>query len=148
MKVEYRWGKVETEFQWIKKPDDIVDEYINSNSLIFLANEARRLMVPYVPADNLMLAQNVDVYAEGDKGIVEYMSPHAHYQYIGKLYVSSITGSPYARNGEYKVPTGKNLEHSKFRHPLATSYWDKAMMTARKGDLAKAYQSYIRGGRT
>ena len=140
---------MKVEFKWDKPASTITIEATGGDKgLLFLANEARRLMDPYVPADNLVLAKNTNVYTEGDKGIVEYMSPHAHYQYVGKLYVSSITGSSYAGKGEYKVPTGKNLKYSTFRHPLATSYWDKAMMTARKGDLAKACQNYLRGGRT
>lgn len=140
---------MKVEFKWYKPVSTIaIEAAAGDKGLLFLANEARRLMDPYVPADNLVLAQNTDVYTENSIGIVEYLSPYAHYQYEGKLYVSSITGSPYAGKGEYKVPTGKNLKHSTFRHPLATSHWDKAMMTARKGDLAKAYQSYLRGGRT
>lgn len=113
--------------------------------LLFLANERKRLMDPYVPADKLMLAQHTQVYVKDHSGIVEYMSPYAHYQYKGILYVSSKTGSAWSR-GEYKVPTDRNIEHDKFRHPLATSEWDKAMWAARGDDLIQAYQNYIVGG--
>lgn len=112
---------------------------------LFLANEAKRLMDPYVPADNLILAQNVRTYVENHAGIIEYMSPYAHYQFEGEVYVSSITGSAWS-HGEYKIPSGKEMVHSKFRHPLATSHWDRAMKTARKGDLSRAYQAYLNGG--
>ena len=121
---------------------------------LFLANEAKRLMNDYVPADNLMLAQNVRVYLESDRGIVHYMSPYAHYQYIGKLYVDPKTKkgafySPnigfWSRKNVNKIKTGKNLDYSTFRHPLASSHWDKAMMTARGDDLAKSYEKYLGG---
>lgn len=132
------------DFEWHKRPDQITKELINNDTQLFMANTMKRFMDPYVPADNLILAQNVSIYTEGGHGIVEYRSPYAHYQYKGEVYVSSITGSPYATHGEYKVPTGKKLNHSTFRHPLATSEWDKAMITARRDDLVKSMQNYIR----
>lgn len=145
---------MKTEFKWNKPPAQIAKEKTGGDDgLLFLANEAKRLMDPYVPADNLVLAQNVDVHVENGSGIVEYTSPYAHYQYQGEVYGPSypimdggdITGwySP-----PHKTPTGKKLKHSTFRHPLATSEWDKAMLKARKADLTKAMQQYIdRGGK-
>lgn len=134
-------------FEWLKSEKQIMKEKTGGEQgLLFLANEAKGLMDKYVPADELILAQDVRIYVEDDVGVVEYTSPYAHYQYKGELYVSSITGSPWAANGEFKVPTGKKLEHSKFRHPNATSEWDKAMMTGEKGKLTQAFQKYIGGG--
>ena len=80
---------------------------------------------------------------------MEYASPHAHYQYEGVLYVSSKTGSSWAKDGEYKIhdPEGRTLKYQTYRHPLATSHWDRAMMTARKRDIAEAVQNYIRSKR-
>lgn len=133
-------------FKWDRAPERVAQDVTGGDKgLLFLANEAKRLMDPYVPADKLALAQNVRVYTENGCGIDEYTSPYAHYQYEGILYVSSKTGSAWSR-GEYKVPTDRNIEHDKFRHPLATSEWDKAMITARGDDLVRAYQKYIDGG--
>lgn len=132
--------------EWNKSPDKVVEDVTGGDKgLLFLANEAKRLMDPYVPANNLVLAQNTNVHVEDGAGIVEYTSPYAHYQYKGILYVSGKTGSAWSR-GEYKVPTGRKIEHDKFRHPLATSEWDKAMLTARGDDLIQAYQNYIERG--
>ena len=132
--------------KWNKPKTKITEEATGGTpGRLFLANEAKRLMDPYVPADSLFLAQNVRTYVENDAGIVEYMSPYAHYQFEGELYVSSVTGSSWSK-GEYKMPAGRELRHSKFRHPLATSHWDKAMRTARKDDLVRAYQNYLNGG--
>ena len=137
-------------FQWNRKIPVIADDKLKlPGSALFMANEAKRLMDPYVPARNMILAQNVRVYTEasvlgGVKGVVHYRSPYAHYQYAGILYVSSLTGSAWSR-GEYKVPTGKKLKQDKFRHPLATSQWDKAMLKARGEDLLRAVQNYVKG---
>lgn len=135
------------DFVWEKSIDQVINDRINSNTQLFMANEFKKLMDPYVPADQLILAQDVMIYTEGDHGVVEYRSPYAHYQFIGELYISSKTGSPWATFGEYKVPAGKKLVHSTFRHPLATSRWDKAASTARGKDLESAVQKYVdRGG--
>ena len=134
---------MKVDFKWNYSKDVIMSRATGGNQgQLFLAGEAKRLMDPYVPADNLILAQNVRVYVEKGIGIVEYMSPYAHYQWQGILYVSSKTGSAWSQ-GEYKVPTSKQIKHSKFRHPLATSHWEKAMMTGRKNDLIRAYQNYL-----
>lgn len=134
------------DFEWNKPVSQIAKEIINSDVQLFLANECKRQMEPYVPAQNLILAQNVSVYTEDDRGIVEYRSPYSHYQWEGELYVSSITGSPWASEGEHKVPAGKPLNQSRFRHPLATSHWEKAMWTAKGDAVTQAVQRYL-GGR-
>ena len=141
--------------KWNKSINAIVKDKTGGKSgLVFLANEAKRLMDPYVPANNMVLAQNVRVYSEGNRGIVHYLSPYAHYQYEGKVYVDPTTGKAAFTNGEGlywsrrgvgKIATGRNLTYNTFRHPLATSHWDKAMLTARKGDLVKAYENYLKG---
>lgn len=136
---------IKIELEWNKPINKIVDQVTGGEAgQLFLANEAKRLMDPYVPADELILAQNVQVYTEKGKGIVHYKSPYAHYQWEGILYVSSITGSAWSK-GEYKVATSKKLKHAQFRHPLASSHWEKAMMTARKNDLAKAMENHLKG---
>lgn len=136
------------EFKWNKPIAQIAKEATGGDkALLFMANEAKRLMDPYVPALNLALSQNVRTYVEGDSGIVHYLSPYAHFQHEGNLMVSRITGSPWASRGESKVKVGKKLKYNTFRHPLATSEWEKAMKAARIGDLTKAMQSYIIGGR-
>lgn len=139
MKSEFRWDKSKKKLAF--------DKTGGKEGRLFYANEAKRLMDPYVPANNLVLAQNTRVYVEGEHGVVEYLSPYAHYQYEGELYISSKTGSAWAKEGEYKVPAGKKLNHSKFRHPLATDHWDKAMTTARNGELTKAMQEYLEGSK-
>lgn len=136
-------------FNWNRPVNTIAYEASGGkDGRLWLANECKRLMDPYVPARNLVLAQNVRTYVEGDHGVVHYNSPYAHYQYEGLLYVSSKNGSSWARSGEYKVKADpeKNLKHDKSRHPLATSHWDKAMWTARGEEVIRAYQNWLRRG--
>ena len=135
-----------TTFKWNKPISQISKEATGGNrTLLFMANEAKKLMDPYVPANNMILARNVRTYVESGNGIIHYLSPYARYQFMGILMVSRITGSPWARNGESKVTTGRSLKHSTARHPLATAHWDKAMMVARGADLVNATQAYVKG---
>lgn len=135
-----------TEMRWNKPIPQIAKEATGGNrTLLFMAQEAKRLMDPYVPARDLVLAKNVRTYVEGGHGVVHYLSPYARFQYNGLVMVSRITGSPWAKKGESKVPTNRPLHHSTARHPLATSEWDKAMKTARMDDYLQAVQNYVRG---
>lgn len=138
-------------FQWNKPTKKIKKEVTGGKAgMLFLAATAARLMDPYVPADNLVLAQNIDITADEESGYVTYNSPYAHYQYMGEVYGPNY---PIMDGGEimgfysppHKTPTGGSLKYSTFRHPLATDHWDKAMMTARKEDLANAYGEYLKG---
>lgn len=143
------------DFEWNKMIPQISGEVTKGEKgLLFLANEAKRLMDPYVPANNLILAQNVSLYVENDMGIVEYRSPYAHYQWEGKQYVDPKLGISgfyidgvgwRSRKGVAKKPAKKELTYSKFRHPLATSHWEEAMKRARKRELTNAFQVYLRG---
>lgn len=138
---------MKVDFRWDKPKKQILSEATGGNrTLLFMAAEAKRLMTPYVPARNMILSKNVRTYVEGDKGIVHYLSPHARYQHEGFLMVSRITGSPWARRGESKVVTGRKLNHSGSRHPLATSEWEKAMKAAKLDAYVQAVQRYVKGG--
>ena len=98
------------EFHWNKPIPSIVQEATGGKkTLLFMATEAKRLMEPFVPAKNLVLAANARTYVEGNVGIVHYASPYANFQHEGLVMVSRITGSPYARHGESKVVTDFRL---------------------------------------
>lgn len=129
------------EFQFNKSKGEIIKETTGGKKAqLFLANEARKLMQPYVPELNHMLIKLVDVNVDENGGFVHFRSPYARFQYGGKVMVSSTTGSTWSR-GEGKVLTSRNLHYSK---PTATSHWDKAMLVARRDDLVRAVQNYIK----
>lgn len=135
---------MKTSFKWDKGIPEITERVTGGEKgQLFLANEAKRLMDPYVPACNLVLAKKVRVYVENGKGVVHYQSPYARYQYEGKVMVSKRPGIK-ASAKKVKQPE-KTLNYAKFRHPLATSHWDEAMMAARKDDLVQAMQNYVEG---
>ena len=120
---------------------------------LWFANTCRRFMDPYVPADNLILAQNVTLDATEDYGTVTYNSPYAHYQWQGEKYGPSY---PITEGGEVmgfwsppiKYPTGEHLHYGTYRHPLATDHWNEAMMAARKDDLIASVERYLNNEQT
>ena len=133
--------KMTVDFEWLKDSKRIIKETTGGDKAqLFLANEARRLMQPYVPELNHILIKDVRTYVENGKGVVHYLVPYARFQWGGKVMVSSITGSPWSK-GEAKVMTTRDLNYNK---PNATAHWDKAMLTARRADLARALQNFIK----
>lgn len=91
---------------------------------------------PYVPMDSGALDQTVDITPD----YVHYKSPYAHFQWEGKVFVDD-RGSTYAKRNTSKHATERNLKYS---HPLATSHWERAAMTAKGDRLAEDIETYIK----
>ena len=88
-------------------------------------NECVRAMEPYVPVRNHILRRVKSVRADS----VTYLSPYARYHYYGKLMISSLTGSSYAKKGEKKILTDKDLV---YHGGLTGPFWDKRMWADNK----------------
>lgn len=92
----------------------------------FFTATCAKHMDKYVPMDKGDLA---DYNIEGNCYIV-YEQPYARYQYRG-----------IREDGTHKInPANRN----RTKHPLATSYWDKRMVSAEMQDIVKEVQDYIR----
>lgn len=94
---------------------------------------------PYVPMDSGMLDQNVNITPE----YVHYKSPYAHFQWEGEVFVDD-RGSTYAKRSTSKHATGRNLQYSTDKHPLATSHWEQAAAAAKVKQLAEDVEEYIK----
>lgn len=141
----------EIRIEWRKPPAALTAEAFGRRTQLFAANEFKRIMEPYVPANNLILSDSAKVSATAKSGVVIYSTPYAHYQYTGKLFVDPVTKKGAFYNGERfwsrpgvaKIPTSRRLKYGKFRNPLATSEWDKAALTARGSELRDAISHFI-----
>ena len=109
----------------------------------FVDSECIRLMVPYTPMLSGQMIQSATRGTVIGSGEIKYNSPYARYQYYGKLMVSSITGSSYARKGESKVLTSKDLHHNKSKHPRAGKLWFERMKADRKEQILKGAQNLL-----
>lgn len=112
----------------------------------FVDSECIRLMVPYTPMKNGILMKSTVLGTKIGSGHIYYNSPYARYQYYGKLMVSSVTGSSWARHGESKVLTDTNLKYSTVRHPQAQRMWFEAMKTDKKEQILRGAAA-IAGGK-
>lgn len=107
---------VKTDFTGVHKK---INNICKSDKVgLFMASECRKFMEPYVPMDTGMLAQTATVTPFN----VTYEQPYATYVYQG--------------NG---------MHFSKDKHPLATSHWEKPMITARANQLSNELTAYIKG---
>lgn len=80
-------------------------------------------MEPYMPKrDGIMrdLAQQRSKALAGTGVVVAAAGPYGRFQYMGKVMVDPVTGSPWARKGAKKVVTDRNLKYS---NPAATAKW-------------------------
>lgn len=59
--------------------------------------------------------------------------------------VSSVTGSAYARQGEKKVLTDKDLVYSTFKEPLAGKLWFERMKADKKQQILRGATAIIGG---
>lgn len=113
-----------------------IQEYIDS--------ECIRLMAKYTPMRNGMLRNNAKTSIRIGSGKITYNSPYARYQYYGKLMVSGVTGSAWARYGESKVLTGTDLNYSKKKNPLAQKLWFETMKTNHKEQILRGAKAISR----
>lgn len=115
-----------------------------SNVQKFVDSECIRLMVPYTPMRNGILMKNAVLGTKIGSGRIFYTSPYARFQYYGKVMVSSVTGSPFARKGESKVLTNKDLKYSTARHPKARRLWFEAMKAEKKQQILRGAAAIAR----
>ena len=101
----------------------------------FIDQECIRLMAPYTPFRSGTLERTATLGTKIGSGEINQIAPYARYQYYGKLMVSSITGSAWARMGEKKVLTDKDLEYSKAAHPKAGKMWFERMKADHKEEI-------------
>lgn len=107
--------KVKTEMAGV--PRKIRKIATNNQVGLFLASEIERQMVPYVPMDTGMLYQTTQL--EPFRVIYEQEYGKAMYY-------------------------GEGLNFRREKHPLATAHWDRAMIVAKKNDIASAVSEYIK----
>jgi hypothetical protein len=108
-------------------PTSVIEKHlgINADGRVqkFFTQTCAIHMDKYVP----MYKGNLRDYTiEGNQII--YDQPYAEYQYYG---ISK---------------TGKKLVYSPLKHPLATSYWDRTMVTNEMSDIVKEVQDFVNRG--
>ena len=84
-------------------------------------------------------AKHMDKYVPFKEGNL------ADYRIEGNKIIYSPSATDYAQYIYYGISkNGKPLNYNKDKHPLASSYWDKKMMTAEGADVIREIQEFIR----
>ena len=124
-----------------------VAEINNPTTMLAIHNNLARMCDPYVPMQEGNLAQQTVITPES----VTYTQPYARYQYYGEIYGPNIPIYEdgiiigwFSRPGVKKQPTGRFMSHSKEKHPLATSFWDKAMMRDHGDEFNREIEQLLR----
>lgn len=107
---------------------------------------------PYLPFDEGVLAGSANTATKIGSGEVIYDTPYARYLYYGEVYGPNI---PITENGVItgywsppeKHPTGRSLQYSTEKNPLAGSHWFDRAMEDHKGDILKEAQNAADRGR-
>lgn len=122
------------EIKWNKTPQQLLsDRGLNNGGRVqkYVDSEVIRRMKPYTPMLTSALIKSATISTKIGSGEVKQNTPYARYQYYGKLMVSRLTGSAYARQGESKVLTNKNLNYRKI-NPNAGAFWFERMKSDHK----------------
>ena len=102
-----------------------VENLIDDKIMLEIHNLYAKMMDPYVPFLEGVLAQSTEINTKGTayaepKG-VHYIQPYAHRQYHGS-----------------------EFNHTLDYHPLATAYWDEAMMRDKGDEFKKQVENILR----
>lgn len=110
----------------------------------YIDNECIKKMKPYTPFVGGDLEKSTSKTVIGSGLIKQGGSgaPYARYQYYGKLMLAD-NGSSWAKFGEKKNLTNKNLKYTKSGHPLAGRYWFDRMKKDKKDEILKEAQKLI-----
>lgn len=90
----------------------------------FFTHTCRLHCDKYVPYESGPLSNNVSETPSS----FTYESPYAEYQYRGER-----------KDGSHKI-----VNRTYDKHPLATSYWDKHMVTAEGNEVASEVRQFMR----
>jgi hypothetical protein len=122
----------------IFNPQKTMRRILDDDVGIFMAQTCARYMDKYVPKQQGYLTGNLKF----EPFAVIYNSPFAHYLYNGRAMVSP-NGSAWAKSGETKHYSGKDLEFSKEQNAFARSHWDVPVQKNNRVKIASEVTQYI-----
>lgn len=136
--------KAEVNLAWSRTfGKDRTQRFENAQS--FVDQKCVLFMVPYTPTLNGILFKSAALGTKIGSGQIVYASPYARFQYYGKLMVSSITGSAWAKQGESKVLTDKPLCYNTSKQSLAGAFWFERMKADKLEVIKRGAAKYAGG---
>ncbi len=102
-----------------------------------------RRIVRYMPYQNGMTIKITVAQTDVRRPLIVTDTPSARFLFNGKLMVSDVTGSPWARKGETKHVVNTPLNYTKTKNPRAGPHWDRAVSAAEGKAMVADLQRYI-----
>lgn len=97
----------------------------------YLDSQVMNDMVPFMPMQTGTLINNTRARSAAMAGtgkVCAAAPPYGRFQYMGKVMIDPVTGSPWARKGAKKIVTDRPLTYS---NPRAVPFWfDEAKKTS------------------
>ena len=109
----------------------------------FNTNNVLRRIAKYMPYLSGSLIKLTVAQTDINKPEIVTQGPQARCLYHGKLMRGRKSGSAYAKRGEIKKVTNKNLNYTKTKNPQAGPYWDRALSANEMPALEHDLQDYI-----
>lgn len=110
----------------------------------FHTQNVLRRILRYMPYDSGMTIKITVAQTNVRRPLIITNTPSARFLFHGKLMVSDVTGSPWARKGETKHVVDTPLVYTHTKNPKAGPYWDKALSAAEGPAMAADLQRFIR----
>lgn len=105
----------------------------STKARMVIASEVARLSDPYVPMQQGVLKNSVQVAPDGSS--ITYPGPYAHYQYHGEVMAGRAP----------KHYTGQKIDYH--GAPMRGPQWEKRMLIDHKQDIADAVAKVVGGKR-
>lgn len=109
----------------------------------FHTRNVLRRILRYMPYQSGMTIKLTVAQTDVNRPLIITDTPSARFLYNGKLMVSDVTGSAWARKGETKHVVNTPLGYTKTKNPNAGPHWDRAVTAAEGKAMTADLQQYI-----
>ena len=116
----------------------------------FLDSQVMTDMVPYMPMQTgnfIQRTRAMSAAIAGSGKVVAAAPPMGRFLYEGKVMVGVDSRSPFARYGEKKVVTDRDLQYSDAAHPKVEKKWFDAAKRDHGSDWVKMAKKVAGGGK-
>lgn len=110
----------------------------------YIDSEVLRQSAPYLPHQTGMLRDSGIHGTDIGSGEVIWNSPYAKFLYYGKVMIGMESHSPWAKSGEKKVKTNRNLAYH--GAPKRGAFWFERMKADHMSDILRGLARLL-GGR-
>ncbi len=115
-----------------------------SNAQKFVDSEVLRLCEPYTPMKTSMLIKSGTLGTTIGSGLVQWIAPYAKFQYYGKVMIGVESRSAWAKKGERKEVTERDLTYH--GGGLRGSFWFQRMKEVHGRQIIEGAKKIAGGG--